>query len=75
LARSETVPRLCILAILLFLRRARIVIGDALLLRPLPGGTPVVVLAQSALKRRLSYAGTAATNAAAIGGRGGGPAW
>ena len=44
LARSETVPRLCILAILLFLRRARIVIGDALLLRPLQGGTPVVVL-------------------------------
>ena len=44
LARCETLPHLCILAILLFLRRARIVIGDALLLHPLRVGTPVVVL-------------------------------
>lgn len=34
---------LCILAILLFLDRARIVIGDTLLLRPLGGSTPLVV--------------------------------
>jgi Transposase DDE domain len=43
-ARGETLPRLSILTFLLLLDQARIVIGDALLLRPLRGGTPVVVL-------------------------------
>ena len=64
LARSETFPRLCILAILLFLRRARIVIAVALLVRLLHGGTPVVVLCPVGTK--------VAANAADIDRRGGG---
>ena len=72
LARSETFPRLSNFALLLLPGRARIEIGDALLLRPLRGGTPVVVLCPVSAEASIIYAGTAAANAAAIGGRRGG---
>jgi hypothetical protein len=43
LALGETFPRFRILALLLLLGRARVVVSHTLLLRPLRGGTPLVV--------------------------------
>jgi hypothetical protein len=44
LALSETFPRFLILAILLFLGRARVVVSHALSLPLLRGGAPLVVI-------------------------------
>jgi hypothetical protein len=69
LTRSEPFPRFLILALLLPLGQARVVVSHALLLRPLPRGTPLVVLRPVAAEPLLPGIAVAA-NAAAIDGRG-----